>query len=78
MFIAGSGFYLQGSNNQLAMVRSFQRRPLVSSHLALISFFDQVVTGVYLFAAWYGPGAGASYTLRYRGRIRVALLDARN
>ncbi|BGP01880.1 Sugar transporter-domain containing protein [Rhodotorula toruloides] len=36
MFIAGSGFYLQGDKNQLAMV----------------------VTGVYIFAAFYGPGAG--------------------
>ncbi|GJN92908.1 hypothetical protein Rhopal_005949-T1 [Rhodotorula paludigena] len=36
MWIAGSGFWLQGAQQQLAMV----------------------TTGIYLFAAFYGPGAG--------------------
>lgn len=66
MFIAGSGFYLQGDKNQLAMVRTPQppfTRPLRSSSLTSSSSAvlpnSQVVTGVYIFAAFYGPGAGA-------------------
>lgn len=61
MFIAGAGFYIKSSSGELAMVTtgasldSSSRAALLERRLGLTS---ASLAGIYLFAAFYGPGAG--------------------